>query len=146
MVQLFAQRDHAIRFLKREVPSEFWLEVFHHFNTCNQKEERMRTLKATYGLGLAVTYRKFLSYFGAVQIPKTSHGRLESHWVCPKTGTAYMDPTNAIYAMVFKLCWPDTLEELNKSNNETIGDLVEALLGWFYLTKVTHTMTVILSC
>ena len=100
----------------------------------------MRTLRATYGLGPAVTYRKFLSYFGAVRIPKTSHGRLKSerHWVCPTTGTAYMDPTNAIYAMVFKLCWPDTLEELYMSNKETIGDLVEALLGWFYLTNVTH--------
>ena len=50
----------------------------------------------------------------------------------------YFDPGNWVYAQVFQECWPKAAEALGLSNQGTIGDMVEALLGWHWRNKTTN--------
>ena len=40
-----------------------------------------------------------------------------------------------MYAQVFLECWPTAARDLNLSNEATIGDMIEALLGFHWCRK-----------
>ena len=57
-------------------------------------------------------------------------------WIDPAIGQRYADLTNKLYLEFLRSVWPTALSELGISNPETGGDLLEALLGWYYRTTV----------
>ena len=68
---------------------------------------------------------KHMSYNGAIRVPKD----YPNFWIAytdQESGDRYIDPGNGIYSVVFKNCWPKVSFI---SNEETVGDLMEAMLG-----------------
>ena len=57
-------------------------------------------------------------------------------WKCEAEQQSYMDVTNQIYLEVMRSCWPEALESLQITDKETVGDLVEAVLGAYYILTV----------
>ena len=57
-------------------------------------------------------------------------------WIDPAIGQRYADLTNKLYLQFLFSVWPTALQELGISNPETGGDLLEALLGWYYRLTV----------
>ena len=124
--------ETLIQYLQEQIPLTFWVDLWKYFQVHND-DPRMPKLREKYGYGPKISFRKHVSYYGAVRIPCALYAQLDAHWTCERTGTRYMDCGNWVYAKVFRLCWPNALHSLNISNNETIGDLFEALLGWYFL-------------
>lgn len=75
-----------------------------------------------------LTGLKFLSYFGAIRCKD----RVAPHFTCPFTKVGYFDPTNEVYFQAFRKVWPGAVREMSK---KTIGDLVEALLGFAWIQQ-----------
>ena len=74
---------------------------------------------------------KLMSRFGAV---KAHRGVPACNVVAyDRTGLGYFDAGNKCYKWVVMQCWPEAFSTLGISNEVTIGDCVEALLGfrWF---------------
>ena len=63
------------------------------------------------------------------------------HWTDPRTGQGYFDPGNAVYKQAVQYACPQFLEETGMSNEETIGDVIEALLGCYLAIQDTHDAT-----
>ena len=57
-------------------------------------------------------------------------------WIDPAIGQRYADLTNKLYLQFLLSVWPTALEELGISNPETGGDLLEALLGWYFVLTI----------
>ena len=66
-----------------------------------------------------------MSYLGAVKFPKWA-----TKWTDPDD-MGFADVGNYSYAQVFKRVWPAS--HIIKYNDETIGDHMEALLGYYYM-------------
>ena len=71
-----------------------------------------------------------MSYAGAIRVPPDFPNELLS-WTDKKSGERFLDPRNAIYCDVFKAVWPN----VRFSNAETVGDLIEAVLGLTWAMK-----------
>ncbi len=70
-----------------------------------------------------------MSYWGAVSVPKWA-----IRWTCSDY-PGFADVWNVIYARVFRDVWPHS--RLSGYKDVTIGDHLEALLGWnIYLVQV----------
>jgi len=63
------------------------------------------------------------------------------YWTDPRTGQGYFDPGNAVYKQAVQYACPQFLEETGMSNEETIGDVIEALLGCYLAIQDTHDAT-----
>ena len=72
---------------------------------------------------------KYMSYFGAV-MAHAGHSHASAY---DRSGQAYVDPTNKVYAYVLDKVWPTSLRESGISNPGKKGDLLESFLGlgWF---------------
>ena len=71
------------------------------------------------------SFLKHASYNGAIHVPNGFPDNLID-FIDKKTGHRFCDPCNAVYCDVFKKVWPNVTW---MSNAETVGDLVEAILG-----------------
>ena len=128
--QLVAMGDAAILQLKQEVPDQFWLKVVQRFESANT-DARMALVHSRtppeYGW---LSYKKFLSHHGALRLrPQEVPPGLQPP---PLNEWGMYDPGNWVYKEVFFACWPLAAQELGYSNEGTVGDLVEALLGWVW--------------
>ena len=75
---------------------------------------------------------KYYSYFGAIRSrPSTSESTI-AH-VDEDTHEAYFDPTNMIYARMFRYVWGDRV--LSEFNAESLGDILEAFLSFCWQQK-----------
>ena len=74
--------------------------------------------------------RKTFSHSGAL----LTRGLQPVHYICPVTGDRYFDPGNYIYSMSFNMFFPALTDRYNW-NQETKGDIIEALMGLAYLKK-----------
>ena len=83
--------------------------------------------------------RKLLSRFGAVRnsamsaLVQASQWCHPPSWIQPTSGTAYTDPTNAVYLAVFHGMSPRLPWVLLQLGEEKAGDVCEAALGAAYL-------------
>ena len=121
--------------LRKFISSNFWVK-FHAWaaQQGDKYHEEIAAVNASLGL-VKVRFLKHLSYKGAVRLPEWCPDDWE-HWKCPATGQRYADLSNKLYLEFLLSVWPTALEELGISNPETGGDLLEALLGWYFvLTK-----------
>ena len=73
--------------------------------------------------------RKMLSYNGAIKCRDPEDPK---HYFCQFTKQTYFDPTNWVYAVTMRLMLPKMVQEVSW-NNETKGDIFEAMLGLNYL-------------
>ena len=77
------------------------------------------------------SFLKIMSYYGAIRVPFDYPVWAYLAWK-DQTGR-YIDPGNRVYAEVFRACWPCVLYKHGLSNEESIGDWLEALLGIAWL-------------
>ena len=135
----------AISWLIQHIPAEFWLQFKELLDIINLKHrEHMVVINKRLSYATKKSFGKHLSYLGAVRVPtEVEVGSLPSStlaWTDPK-GQYYVDVTNQIYADVFQAAWPGVLLTLGMADKETIGDLVESLLGYYYNLRVVWDRT-----
>ena len=107
----------------KKVDSKFWDQVKDHLDTTYyEKREEMKEENNMLDLKEPKSFLKPFSYCGAVRVPPRC-----PEWHCEYAGVLYVGPTNRIYAQVFRSAWPEARAS-REWNDETIGDLVEALL------------------
>ena len=69
--------------------------------------------------------RKLCSHSGAIPAQTDSD---PVHYICPREGLRYFDPTNWVYAQALQLLCPELMAEVNW-NLVTKGDICESILG-----------------
>ena len=74
--------------------------------------------------------KKHVSYWGAMRIPNWAMA-----WSAPGF-PGYADATNDVYAAVFRALWPNS--HICGYTDPTIGDHIEALLGWYIYWTTVH--------
>ena len=121
----------------RDMPTEFW-NLF-HTNVCSYgyEDRTHRWIRQNYHFSGEITPRKvsplkFLSKLGGVRVRASGIPRSGVDWLDQECGMGYIDPGNAIYSFVLASIWPG----LSFSNIGTRGDIVEALLGWSFLSLI----------
>lgn len=119
---------------------EFWARFHDQVNACAHKEiwrSRMEAYSAVAEWPQGMSGIKFMSYFGAIAVDEFSLPGVPLEklcFKCPIDGSFYMDPGNWVYKRAFRFIWPRALPGF--SNQETIGDVVEAFLGFAYIQNV----------
>ena len=120
----------------KQMPTEFWT-IFHtnvcHYGHEEPTKQRIRKLWRNCGeiTPRTISPLKFLSKFGAVRVRASGTPRTGVHWLDQDNGMGYIDGGNALYSFVLDWIWPG----LPFSNLNTRGDIVEAILGWSFLTQ-----------
>ena len=126
--QLVAMGDAAILQLKQEVPDRFWVKVVQLFESANT-DARMAFVYSQMPPEFS-SFKKFLSHHGALRLrPQEVPPGLQPP---PLNEWGLYDPGNWVDKAVFFACWPGAARQLGYGNEETVGDLVEALLGWVW--------------
>ena len=135
----------AIRWLIQHVPAEFWLQFKELLDIINlTHREHMVVINKRLGYSTKKSFGKHLSYIGAVRVPtEVEVGSLPSSTLAwtDRNGQYYVDVMNQTYADVFQAAWPGVLLTLGMADKETIGDLVESLLGYYYNLRVVWDRT-----
>ena len=107
--------------MRQTVPIQFWVMMNNHFQDVQDRfPEKMAWARKHYRVE-NLTYRKLLSYFGAVQVPqccRLSFPRSQVSW--EDDGILYIDIGNHNYKALF----PDVAKFMN-FNAGTTGDLLE---------------------
>ena len=76
---------------------------------------------------------KLVSYWGAVSVPKWA-----TKWTSPEY-PGFADVGNHVYAKTFRQVWPDCrLADPAAYNDCTVGDHLEAFLGWHIYWVQVH--------
>ena len=126
--------------LRSLVPQDFWGKMCEHF-TRSQEEHKgqLAHLNAEQGVKATRTLRKWYSYYGACRI-LSSPAHLP-HWGffrCPHTQVEYVDLGNRTYKAVMTAAFPQACRTMGWANEGTLGDLLESLLGYYYIKTVLH--------
>ena len=112
--------------MRRNIPESFWEKAHAEFCNINMlNRAKMVDYNRRLGLKDEKSFLKHASYNGAIQVPADFPDYL-IHFIDKKTGHRFCDPCNSVYCDVFKKVWPNVTW---MSNAETVGDLVEAILG-----------------
>ena len=72
---------------------------------------------------------KWLSHRGALPAVYEFHPK---QWQDPWTRRWYFDPSNAVYMAAVQFACPEFIRESGLSNEERVGDLIEAILGYCF--------------
>ena len=124
-LELELLRDGAIRWLQAAIPISFWENAHNRF--CEIDELRRADIvriNAALGLSEKKRFLKLVSYQGAVRVP--ANYPKKGLWFDETCSGWAMDPGNWVYKKVFLRAWPTVTFV---SNESTIGDLIEAMLG-----------------
>ena len=97
--------------------------------------EEIKDLNRRMGFSERKSLMKHLSHHGAVRLPEWAPENW-STFKCDAEHQHYIDVTNEIYMDVLRSCWPEALEALQITDKESGGDLVEAVLGAYYVLRV----------
>ena len=121
----------AMQWLRTHIPDDFWHKVHTEFCDINlRRRVELTAINRSKGLSDQKSFMKHVSYAGAIHVPPDFPEELLS-WTDKKSGERFLDPRNAIYCDVFKAVWPN----VRFSNAETVGDLIEAVLGLTWAMK-----------
>ena len=82
------------------------------------------------------TLLKTLSYNGAIR-SRWPKARLGLQEYCSLSQQNFIDPTNEVYAFVFLHVWPTARVP---NNVKILGDLVESVLGFWWMLEVSEIM------
>ena len=123
---LLRQNEGAANWLRRNIPESFWAKAHAEFGNINMlNRARLREYNHRLGLKAQKSFLKHASYNGAIQVPPDFPDDLIA-FIDTKTNLRFCDPCNSVYRDVFLSVWPNVMW---MSNKETVGDLVEAILG-----------------
>ena len=118
--------------MQRCIPPDFWLNVHKEFCDIDARHRaEMVAINRSLHLKEKKSFMKHMSYCGAVRVPDDFPNEFVSY-TDEKTGQRFIDPMNSLYCDVFKAVWPNVTFI---SNPETVGDLIEAILGWAWVMK-----------
>ena len=130
--------EGASRWLQKNMDVEFWEKAENMWNDQNLKyRQEIEEVNAALGLKRKKNCMKHFSYWGAVKVDDWAMNWSQplarsQNWSSPQY-PGYGDIGNYWYAAVFKAVWGKS--HISSYSDATIGDHVEALLGWFiYLT------------
>ena len=116
--------EGASKWLQKNMDVEFWEKAENMWNDQNQKyRTELEEVNAALGFKRKKNGMKHFSYWGAVKVDDWA-----MKWSSPGYA-GYADIGNNLYASVFKKLWGKS--HISKYSDATIGDHVEALLGWF---------------
>ena len=125
--------EGAMRWLRTNIESNFWDQTKDLLDKIDyERREEMVIINEQMGLSTRKAFLKHLSYHGVVRVPPECP---ECHY--ETEGVRYIDPKNWIYAKVFRSAWPRARAS-REQNDHTVGDLVEALLGWHFTLTMVH--------
>ena len=132
--ELEQQLAGAEYWLRTNVPDKFFAMVEHLWNDTNLAyRDDLRRFNRKNGLSEKKHLMKLFSYWGAIRVP-TWAVRL-----CSPGYPGFADPGNKCYAEFFRRVWPNS--HICEYNDATVGDVVEALLGWHtYQVQVCATV------
>ena len=123
--------DQAEGWLRSFVPVEFWSLCEEMWIDQNLKyRDILKQYNAYKGFSERKCLKKHVSYWGAMKIPD---------WAMPWSAPGfpgYADATNEVYAAVFRTLWPKS--HICGYSSPTIGDHIEALLGWYIYWTTEH--------
>ena len=137
MGPLFVTMAHgSIDFLQRKAPNRFWDLTLARWSAAAARPDMSR-LRAIMECSRTKSYKKILSHYGAVRVDRLYRRLVEDNFAAwlDDDGTAYMDVGNDIYTRMFERTWPGAMMSLGLSNPETIGDCIEAILGFGWLHR-----------
>ena len=124
--ELQRQKDWTTEWLRRNIDDSFWLRVHSEFCNINLlRRAEMVAINRALGLKDEKSFLKHASYLGAIHVPNDFPDNLID-FIDKKSGDRFIDPGNWVYCYVFKRVWPNVAF---MSNPETVGDLLEAILG-----------------
>ena len=125
----------ALSLLRRRWTDECW-DIFHkrvsETSMFEYNRQMLGSMAEHWQCSSRASALKLLSYFGAI---KAHRGIRACHvFAYDKRGLAFFDPGNECYKWVVMKVWPEAFRESGISNEEKVGDVVEALLGfrWFF--------------
>ena len=120
--------------MRHNVGFNFWTKVKTFSEQVDaDNRERMSSINSALGLKENKRFQKHVSYLGAVRAPGHAAGQ-DISYICPYTAVMYTDVGNWVYKEVFFQAWPEAREVY--SDPETVGDIVEFVLGWYYCMTV----------
>ena len=115
-----------MRWLRRTVQAVLWDRFHEKFVELNlDHREELKVINARLGLKPSKSFLKHASYCGAVRAPADYDGKVSCY--CNIKNQAYLDVNTYNYASFFRYVWPTAAAAAY--NDETAGDLVEAVLG-----------------
>ena len=125
----------ALRLLRRWWPAECW-DLFHknvcHTSMFEHNRLMLGSMAMHWQCSSGASALKLMSYFGAI---KAHQGIRACHvFAYDRRGLGFFDAGNACYTWVVMKVWPLAFSESGISNEEKVGDVVEAFLGfrWFF--------------
>ena len=130
--------------LRANVPTHFW-ELFknHLVNANIQHREELKEINRHFGQNHQTSLLKHMSYYGAIEIPDAvPDGSVRVDFTMVEvdgTRRNYFDPGNYCYLCVFRMIWPAALPDI--SNHETMGDVLEAFLGYHWTLTYERMVT-----
>ena len=138
----FAEFELRCKSLKKKLCDGFWLKFHDDVNQIGFQEKNYQyilqhvedTLRRhpEWNWQTRPSPLKWLSYHGAV----LTHGQVAPCFTSTEgelKGERYFEPGNATYKHVLRMLWPSALPGYEK--RETIGDVIEAFLGYAYLMR-----------
>ena len=142
-------RNSSIQWLHANIGPQFWLWFKDLLEDGNTKHRvQLEAANTFVGFSGSKSLLKNLSHLGAIRIPpgaKLIHGGSSNHllFVDNVTSNTYLDPGNSLYKKVWVASWPEGQAMLGISNENTIGDLVEAFFGyhWFSVIAGPNTLS-----
>jgi len=128
------QFDGAKAWLQKHVPAKFWEMCEDMWVEQNLKyRAEAKNINEHIGLSSRKPLLKLVSYWGAVGVPKWA-----TKWTCPEY-PGFADVGNLTYASTFRGVWPDCrLADRAAYNDCTVGDHLEAFLGWHIYWVQVH--------
>ena len=124
-------------FLSRRIPAVFW-EAWHSRINASGHTEQGKVVMSRYcyenGLARPHNAIQWLSWHGAIRVKANSS--LPPAYYCQETHLHYADPTNKVHGHFFRLAWGHTV--FANANDVTIGNLIEAFLGYMWFMKVFY--------
>ena len=126
--------DGSKAWLQKHVPAKFWEkceDMWIEQNLTYRSEAKI--INEHLGLSSRKSLLKLVSYWGAVSVPKWA-----TKWTCPEY-PGFADVGNLTYASTFRGVWPDCrLADRAAYNDCTVGDHLEAFLGWHIYWVQVH--------
>ena len=128
-------QQQSTEWLKAHVSIRFWdlwLNKMHDINMEQRAIIMDHNLRN--GLNLGKSFMKWVSYSGAVR-PLPNVVLAKPDHIDPD-GQTYMECGNEVYAHVMLLVWPDIPRDFGISNQKTIGDMLESVLGYHWALRI----------
>ena len=121
------QCDNCMHWLQRNIGEKCWESMDARMCQINlDRRQELIRINSRLNLSDRKSFKKLVPYDGSIRVPDDFPDKLVT-WFDPCLKERSLDPGNLIYQKAFRRVWPNVLPHVQ--NEETVGDLVEALLA-----------------